>query len=55
MKMRARCSSETLVDFQWTIYRYITEDKTRHVTYTLLNLLSFGIKNYKTWRNQRRK
>jgi hypothetical protein len=30
LKMEAACSSETLVDFQWTTWRYIPEDRTLH-------------------------
>jgi hypothetical protein len=30
LKKEAMCSSETMVDFQWTTRRYIPEDKTLH-------------------------
>jgi hypothetical protein len=28
LKMEATCSSETSVDYQWTMRRYISEDRT---------------------------
>jgi hypothetical protein len=30
LKMKLTCSSETLVDFQWTTWNYISENKTVH-------------------------
>jgi hypothetical protein len=33
LKMEVTCSSETSVDFQWTAWRYIPEDRTLHTFY----------------------
>jgi hypothetical protein len=40
LKMETTCSSETLVEFQWTTWRYIPEDRTLH-SYRHENLKSY--------------
>jgi hypothetical protein len=42
LKMKAMCSSERLVDFQWTTWRYIPEDSTPH-NHCCENLISYII------------
>jgi hypothetical protein len=35
MKVKATCSSETSIDFQWTTRRYIPEDNTHLIAMSL--------------------